>query len=286
MTQSFDITWPSADGLTLSARIYPGDPTALPVLCLPGLTRNGRDFADLAAAIAPRHPVICPDLRGRGESQWAADPATYTPAQYVADILVLLAARGIDRFVAIGTSLGGLMTMMLAATQPGRIAGAVLNDVGPEIDPAGLARIRGYVGQPARFADWDAAAQALAATQAVAFPRFGAQDWLTFAQRSMRQTDDGAIVFDYDPAIAQPFSSDDGASPAPDLWPLFAALRPAPLLVVRGALSDILSGQTAAAMVAQHPAAELVTVPAVGHAPTLDEPLARAAIMALLDRVG
>jgi pimeloyl-ACP methyl ester carboxylesterase len=284
MTQPFDTTWRSADGLTLSARIYPGDPTSLPVLCLPGLTRNGRDFAALAQAIAPRHPVICPDLRGRGNSQWASDPATYTPAHYVGDVIGLLAARGIDRFVAVGTSLGGLMTMMLAAALPGRIAGAVLNDIGPEIDPAGLARIRGYVGQPVRFADWDAAAQALATAQGAAFPRFGADDWMTFAQRSMRVADDGAIVFDYDMAIAQPFAQDDGASPAPDLWPLFAALGQSPLLVVRGALSDILSADTAALMVAQHPEAELVTVADVGHAPTLDEPEAQAAILALLDQ--
>lgn len=283
---SFDVhTWQSDDGLTLSARIYPGDPAYAPVLCLPGLTRNARDFEDLATAIAPARRVICPDLRGRGRSARATDPATYTPAHYLGDILVLLSGLGIERFVAIGTSLGGLLTMMLAASDPDRIAGAVLNDIGPEIDPAGLARIRGYVGMPARFADWDAAARALGVAQASAYPAFVHQDWLRMARRTMHVDAGGAIVFDYDMAIAQPFDSDEGASPAPDLWPLFDALAGRPVLVVRGGLSDILSQGTAAAMQARLDGLELVTVPEVGHAPTLDEPAARVRILHLLDRV-
>jgi pimeloyl-ACP methyl ester carboxylesterase len=285
MTQ-FDLhTWHSGDGLALSARIYPGDTARTPVLCLPGLTRNARDFEDLAASIAPARRVICPDLRGRGRSAHAADPATYTPVHYLGDVLALLAGLGIGRFVAIGTSLGGLLTMMLAATDPARIAGAVLNDVGPQIDPAGLARIRGYVGVPARFADWDAAARALAAAQAGTYPAFGHDDWLRMAHRAMRAADDGTIGFDYDMAIATPFAQDDGATPAPDLWPLFDALASCPVLLVRGGTSDILSEATAAAMAARHAGLERVTVPDVGHAPTLDEAPVRAAIARLLDRV-
>ncbi len=277
-------TWHSSDGLALSARIYPGDPAKTPVLCLPGLTRNARDFEDLAAAIAPARRVICPDLRGRGRSQYAADPATYTPVHYLGDIVALLADLGIERFVAIGTSLGGLLTMMLAATGPERIAAAVLNDIGPEIDPAGLARIRGYVGVAAAYPDWNAAADALRMAQGDAFPGLAAADWLRFARRVMRE-DAGQVVFDYDMAIAQPFADDDGATPAPDLWPLFDALGGRPVLVVRGGISDILSVDTAQAMQARLPGLDLFTLPGVGHAPTLDEAPVRAAIQSLLDRV-
>jgi pimeloyl-ACP methyl ester carboxylesterase len=233
--------------------------------------------------------VICPDLRGRGLSAYAPDPMTYTPAHYLGDILLLLAGLEIDRFVAIGTSLGGLLTLMLASVAPARIAGAVLNDIGPEIDPAGLARIRGYVGVPVHCADWDAAAHMLAAAQGDAFPDFRHDDWLRMARRVMRQAA-GAIVFDYDMAIATPFADDDGATPAPDLWPLFDALAGCPVTVVRGGTSDILSPATAAAMQERHagldPARlDLVVVPGVGHAPTLDEAGARAAIRRLLDQV-
>jgi len=283
---SFELyTWQSSDGLTLSARIYPGDPARAPVLCLPGLTRNGRDFEDLAAAIAPGRRVICPDLRGRGRSAPAADPATYTPAHYLGDILLLLQGLGIERFVAIGTSLGGLLTMMLASVDPARIVGAVLNDIGPEIDTAGLARIRGYVGVAKRFADWDQAAAALAVAQADTYPAFAHADWLRMARRWMREDADGAIVFDYDMAIARPFADDDGAVPAPDLWPLFDALAGRPVTVVRGGVSDILSPATAAAMQARHAGLDLVVLPGIGHAPTLDEAPVRAAIRRVLDQV-
>jgi len=277
-------TWHSSDGLALSARCYGGDPARLPVLCLPGLTRNARDFEDLASVIAPQRRVICPDLRGRGNSAYAPDPATYTPMYYLGDVLALLSDLGIDRFVAIGTSLGGLLTMMLAGVAPGRIAGAVLNDIGPQIDPAGLARIRSYVGVAARFADWDAAATALGAAQADTYPGFAHADWVRLARRAMRETA-GGVVFDYDMAIAQPLAEDDGATPAPDLWPLFDALAGVPVTLVRGGTSDILSATTAAAMAARHPGLELVVVPGVGHAPTLDEAPVRAAILRLLDAV-
>jgi pimeloyl-ACP methyl ester carboxylesterase len=277
-------TWHSGDGLALSARIYPGDPARTPVLCLPGLTRNARDFEDLAAAIAPQRRVICPDLRGRGLSAYAPDPMTYAPAHYLGDVLALLAGLQIERFVAIGTSLGGLLTMMLASVAPDRIAGAVLNDIGPHIDPAGLARIRGYVGVAARYPGWDAAARALAVAQGDTYPGFAHDDWLRMARRTMRE-DAGTIVFDYDMAIAQPFAADDGATPAPDLWPLFDALGAAPVTVVRGGTSDILSAATAATMQARHAGLDLHVVPGVGHAPTLDEPPVRAAIARLLDQV-
>jgi pimeloyl-ACP methyl ester carboxylesterase len=292
---AFDLhTWQSRDGLALSARVYPGDQARLPVLCLPGLTRNARDFEDLAAALSPGRRVICPDLRGRGNSQYAPDPASYAPPVYCDDVLLLLESLGIARFVAIGTSLGGIVTMILAGMLAGvdatRIAGAVLNDIGPEIDPAGLARIRGYVGVAARHPDWDGAARALATAQADVYPGLDHAGWLRLAHRWMRETGDG-VVFDYDMAIAQPFADDRNAAPAaaadqnPGIWPLFDALAGRPVAVVRGGNSDILSAATAAAMVARHDGLDLVTLPGIGHAPTLDEPEARAAVHRLLDQV-
>ena len=277
-------TWQSRDGLTLSARVYPGDRASTPVVCLPGLTRNSRDFEGLAAAIAPARRVICPDLRGRGRSQYSPVSATYNPAQYCDDTLLMLAAMGVDRFVAIGTSLGGIMTMLLASIAGSRIAGAVLNDIGPDIDPAGLARIRSYVGVTKSYADWDAAARALAVAQADVYPGLAHDGWLQLARRWMRE-DAGLVVFDYDMAIAEPILADDGTAPAPDLWPLFDALAGRPVLVVRGGASDILSRETADAMAARYQDVELLTLPGIGHAPTLDEPGSRDAVARLLGQI-
>jgi len=281
--------WSSADGLRLHFRDWRGVEAASfagrpPLLCLPGLTRNGRDFDALAARLAPRWRVICPDMRGRGDSGYARNSAAYNPLQYVADVEDLLAAEGIARVVAVGTSLGGLMTAILALKHPGLIAGAVINDVGPVIEPAGLARIVEDVGQGRSFQTWMHAARALEEVHAGAHPRFTLDDWLAMAKRVMTLGPNGRIVFDYDMKIAEPFA----AAPTgerPDLWPAFEALGAAPLVVLRGALSDILSAQTADAMATRIAGAELVTVPDVGHAPTLDEPEAAAAIDRLLARI-
>ncbi|WP_295528935.1 alpha/beta hydrolase, partial [Novosphingobium sp. Chol11] len=229
--------------------------------------------------------VICPDLRGRGDSDYARDPMTYSPAQYFDDLEALLEDQAITRFVAIGTSLGGLLTMMLAARAPERVAAAVLNDIGPEIDPAGLARIREYVGQGRSHETWVHAARALQDTFREAYPRYGLPDWLRMAKRVMVIGTGGRIVFDYDMNIAVPFEAAENAVPAPDMWPMFDALAGRPVLVLRGGLSDILSADTAARMAARGPDIELVTLSDVGHAPTLDEPESIAAIDGLLARV-
>lgn len=313
---AFDIrSWTSTDGLRLAYRAYPAagegpagsQDTRLPVICLPGLTRNARDFEDLALHLsASGRRVFCPDLRGRGESDYARDAMSYQPPVYAQDLAGLFAAEGITRFVAIGTSLGGILTMMLAAAQPGLVAGAVLNDIGPVIEPAGLERIREYVGQGRSYLTWMHAARALRETMLDIYPDFGVDDWLRLAKRLMALGSGGRITFDYDMNIADPIDAaaeaqaqaeakakaqqgaGDGsaAAPAADLWPLFDALAPVPLVVVHGALSDILSAGTAAAMAARHPDCTLVTLPRVGHAPTLDEPEPRAAIDALLARLG
>ena len=279
-----DIYWWSADGLRLHARDYAGADDAPPLLCLPGLTRNARDFADLARGIAPRRRVIAVEFRGRGESGYAKDPMTYVPLTYAQDVVALLADQGIGRFVGIGTSLGGIVLMLLAGMVPGRIAGALLNDVGPDLEPAGLARIRGYVGRPSTFPTWMHAARGVQENNAAAYPDWTIEQWLGMAKRLYRLNSAGRIVLDYDMKIAEPFRLPGGEA-GPDMWRALAALGRAPVLVVRGALSDLLSAATAQRMVATLPDAELLTVPRVGHAPTLVEPEVRPAIERLLERV-
>lgn len=282
-----DRNWTSSDGLKLHFRDYPGSAERPPILCLPGLTRNARDFEALAERLAGHWRVICPDMRGRGDSDYARDPMTYTPAHYVTDVEMLLAAEGIECFVSIGTSLGGLMTMMLAAANPDRIAAAVINDVGPEIAPAGLARIREYVGQGRSYETWVHAARALQEANRDIYPAWDLPAWLRMAKRCMVIGTGGRITFDYDMNIAEPFEAEQGPAPAPEvMWGIYESIARRPLLVLRGAHSDILSAEVAARMKVRGAATELVTVPGVGHAPTLDEDEAIAAIDRLLARAG
>jgi pimeloyl-ACP methyl ester carboxylesterase len=275
--------WTSRDGLKLHYRDYPGKGDRPPLLCLPGLTRNARDFEALALRLAGERRVISPEMRGRGDSAYARDSATYNPFQYVDDVNHLLEQAGIDRYVAVGTSLGGLMTMILALNAPERIAGAVLNDIGPVLEPAGLARIAGYVGQGRSFPTWMHAARALEETQGVAYPRYRTEDWLAMAKRLMVLSSNGRIVFDYDMKIAEPLAR-QGAESQPDLWPMLENLAGKPVLLLRGALSEVLSAQTLERMRAMLAGAEALTLAGVGHAPTLDEPEAVAAIERLLAR--
>ncbi|MGY6552582.1 MAG: alpha/beta fold hydrolase [Erythrobacter sp.] len=281
-----DCTWTSSDGLSLHYRDYPGPEgaAALPVLCLHGLTRNARDFAGVAEHICTRRRVIVPEMRGRGMSDYAPDSDTYSPVTYVADVEKLLAELGIARFVLIGTSMGGLMAMLMAQAAPGRMAGVVMNDIGPEIAPAGLERIAGYVGQGGSYPTWIHAARNLAEVHGAAFPDYDLDQWLEMAKRTMVITQNGRISYDYDMAIAEPLANPGNAAP-PDLWPAFEALRGVPMVLVRGELSDLLTAETVQRMAASNPAMRLVTVPQVGHAPTLEEPEALGAIGALLAEV-
>jgi pimeloyl-ACP methyl ester carboxylesterase len=280
-----DRYWSSSDGLKLHYRDYPGPADRPPVLCLHGLTRNARDYESLADRLAGDWPVIAPDFRGRGQSDYDPQPARYLPPTYAADVIQLLDELAIPEAVFIGTSLGGLTTMIVAAFAAQRIAGALLNDVGPELDPAGLGRIGGYVGQPALFADWNDAADKLSATFGAVHPNYGRENWLRYAERVARQTDRG-IEFDYDMAIAEPFKQMDSATAAAtNAWPLFQALAGRPVTILRGETSDLLSPEVAQRMRDSIPGAELVTVPNVGHAPDFEEPESIAAVDRLLQRV-
>lgn len=276
--------WWSPDGLRLHYRDYPGREDRPPLLCIPGLTRNARDYERLAERLAGEWRVIAVDLRGRGESAYAKDPMTYVPLAYLQDLEALVGELKLTRFVAVGTSLGGILTMLMASTHPERVAGAVLNDVGPEIDPAGLTRIRGYVGKSNWHPTWMHAARAVAESNADVFPTYGVADWLDMAKRLYRLTSAGRIVLDYDMKIAEPFRL-PGNEAGPDMWRAFDALKDKPLLMVRGETSDILSADVAAKMRDRVRSAECVTIPDTGHAPTLNEPEAAEAIDRLLARV-
>jgi len=264
------------DGLRLHYRDYLGASEKPPLLCLPGLTRNARDFADFAERYSPRFRVIALDFRGRATSDYDPVPARYNPLTYAGDVIELLDHLGIDQAIFVGTSLGGLVTMVVAATAPQRIAAAIINDVGPDVDPAGVNRILTYVGKDVRFSSWDEAADTIAANYGSKFDRFTHSDWVAMAKRNCRE-ENGEIRFDYDMAIAEPFRT-AGPVPQVDLWPLFTALGRKPLLVVRGEKSDLLTAETAARMRAIAPGMKLAVVAGVGHAPELSEPEAVAAI--------
>jgi pimeloyl-ACP methyl ester carboxylesterase len=270
----------SDDGLRLHVAEWLAPRADAPVLlCLPGLTRNGRDFARLAQrANAAGWRVLCPDLRGRGLSDRDPDPSRYRPDRYVADMATLLDHLAVRQVSIVGTSLGGMMGTMLAATQPGRVRRLVLNDVGPVLEAEGLARIAAYVGRQPPAASLDEAVARTAATQAAVFPDFDDADWRQMVADTHR-VDDGQWLPDYDPAIAQGLAN---GSAVPTLWPLFEAAQGVPMLLLRGALSDLLSPDTVAAMRERLPQLQAVDVPHRGHAPTLDEAAARAALDAFL----
>jgi pimeloyl-ACP methyl ester carboxylesterase len=277
-----DLYWTSFDGLKLYYRDYAGPADRPLLLCLHGLTRNSRDFAEFAERYAGEWRIIAPDFRGRGLSQWDPTPENYKPPVYAADVLQLMGELGVREAIFVGTSLGGLVTMAIAAFAPQRIAATILNDVGPELDPAGIERIGNYVGTPVAYESWEAAATSLAEAHRARHPNYGAAEWAHYARRICTERD-GVIVFDYDMGIVENFRAAQEA-PAVDAWPYFLALSGAPLLILRGEHSDLLSASGAQAMVDRHPHADLVTVPNVGHAPDLTEPAAVTAIDRFLAR--
>jgi len=283
-----DLYWWSRDGIRLHARDYaPGAgaaPARPPILCLPGLTRNARDYERLAERLCGDWRVIAVDFRGRGESGYAKDPMSYVPLTYVQDVEALLGELAVERYVAVGTSLGGIVAMLLAGAARERLAGVLLNDVGPEIDATGLARIRSYVGRSSTWPTWMHAARAVAEANSDVYPGYDIAEWLAMAKRLYRVNNAGRIVLDYDMKIAEPFRL-PGNEAGPDMWRALDQLKTVPAALVRGGRSDILAQGVAERMAAELPHAELTVVPDVGHAPTLDEPEAIAATDRLLARI-
>jgi pimeloyl-ACP methyl ester carboxylesterase len=253
------------------------------VLCLPGLTRNSRDFAGLAEHLRPRHEVLTADLRGRGLSAWDSDSSHYQLSTYVQDVWSLLDSREVQRVLVVGTSLGALIGMVLA-TRPDRIAGLVLNDAGPELDLVGLLRLASYVGKLPPVTSWtEAAAQTKTVNQASA-PDLTDAQWLEYARRNYRENASGVPVLDMDPQIAAGFKNPP-TGPL-QMWPLYTQITGVPQLVIRGALSDLLSAATVDRMAREKPDLEQRTLANRGHVPLLNEPECLEAIDAFMARYG
>jgi pimeloyl-ACP methyl ester carboxylesterase len=275
-------TFTAGDGLSLYYRDYGWRRSGRPaLLCLPGLARNSKDFHGVALGSGERR-VLAPDYRGRGRSAWDRNWRHYRPTTYLDDIRHLIAVSGVGRIVVLGTSLGGAIAMALGVSEPTRLAGVILNDIGPEIGGAGVARILRYIAQDRPQPDWPSAARHLQGL----LPSLGIADaagWLRFARATYREGADGLLHFDWDPAIVRPLLTE---KPEPvDLWALFGSLRDVPVLLIRGSASDVLSAATAARMAEANPGMAELSLAGIGHAPTLEEPEAAAAIAAFLSRL-
>ena len=280
-----DVRFRSADGIELYARDYgPARTGHTPVLCLSGLTRNSKDAHVVAERVGPGRRLLAPDYRGRGRSAYAPDWSSYRVEIEMADAVALLDTLGLNKVVVIGTSRGGLIAMLMAARHRDRLAGVLLNDIGPVLEPAGLLRIRQYLGRPLRFTTWRGAVAALKRANP-GFESLNDDQWLAFAHRVYRD-EGGRPMLDYDVNLRRTFPT-----PAPiaagntaPLWDLLAALEGLPVAALRGEHSDLLSPETHASMAEAVSGLDAVTVKARGHAPFLDEPESVAAIERLLAR--
>ncbi len=270
---------PAAGGIELYYRDYgPVQGGRTPLLCLPGLTRNSKDFHPIALDLAGERRVVAMDFRGRGRSGYDPDWRNYAPPTYVQDALAVLLHAGIGKVVLLGTSLGGLVSMGLAAAVPQILAGVVLNDIGPAVDEGGRQRIAAYVGQDVRFASYEQAAAAFRAQFGGAYPGIGEQHWLQSARDTLKpDAEAGNLRFDYDLKIGDALR-EQVAMPVPDLWPLFGALKPIPTLAVRGALSDVLDQATFERMAVEKPDLKRLLVPNRGHVPLPHEEPFRSAL--------
>ena len=271
-----DVWFSATDGLKLHARDYGRHSLAargrLPIVCLPGLTRNARDFHDFAVLMAsdPTSPrrVVTFDYRGRGGSDWDKDPTRYTILIEADDVLAGMAALDLPHAAFVGTSRGGLIMHVLAAMRPTVMAAGILNDIGPVIEGAGLAQIKAYLARMPRPASWDEAARILKEAHGKSFPVLRDADWAEMAQ-AIYVEKDGKITSDYDPALLDSLKDIDLNTPLPTLWPQFEGLRNMPLMTLRGEHSALLSEQTVAEMKARAPAMQAITVKGHGHAPIL-----------------
>jgi pimeloyl-ACP methyl ester carboxylesterase len=288
MSQDYsDHFFTTADGPRLHYRDYAavGETRGLPILCLHGLTRNVRDFEELAPRLAALgRRVIIASQRGRGRSDPDPKVERYQPLTYASDMIGLLDALKIDRAVFIGTSMGGLMTMIIAAHQPQRVAAAVINDIGAEISAIGLDRIKANIASRDPVKTWDEAAARSREANLAAFPE-RADDtafWLDFARKTWTETGDGHIALAYDGAIVDQI---DSSAVPPDMWPFWEPFRAIPVLLIRGGISDLLTAETAAEMKRRKPDLDFVEIPDIGHAPFMVEPEAWNAIEAFIARV-
>jgi pimeloyl-ACP methyl ester carboxylesterase len=283
-SQSLYVSAP--DGLQLHVHAF-GCPSLPPVVCLPGLARSTADFVALAEALAtdtehPRH-VLAIDSRGRGRSEYDRNAANYTLAVELDDLLAVLTALNVEPAVFVGTSRGGILTMLLTTVRPCAITGAVLNDIGPVIETKGLVRIKNYVGKLPQPRTIDEATQILRQVFGSQFTGLTADQWKAFADRTFRE-ENGVLSTRYDPALVNVLKDVDLEHPLPTLWKEFEALASVPLMVIRGVNSDLLSEQTLAAMRLRRPDLEELWVTGQGHAPLLEERAVTARIGAFVAR--
>lgn len=271
-----DVYFSASDGLRLHARDYGRRNLAarqrLPLICLPGLTRNARDFHDLALIVSgdetsPRR-VVSFDFRGRGGSGWDKDPARYSVLIEAEDVLAGMAALGLEHAIFLGTSRGGLVMHVLAAMRPGVMAAGILNDIGPVLDGAGLAQIKAYLTRTAKPASWAEAGPILKQAHGRSFPAMSDKDWDDMA-RAIYTVRDGKLEPDFDPALLETLKDFDLSTPLPTLWPQFDGMKNMPLLTLRGELSALLSEKTLQEMQEHNPAMQALTVKGHGHPPTL-----------------
>lgn len=272
MTDFTDVWYQSQDELKLYARDYnQACPTGSPViLCMHGLTRNSADFEEIADRLKSQYRLVVVDQRGRGRSAYDPDSSRYTPATYVKDMFTLVDFLELNDIVLMGTSMGGLMSMIMHASDASKLKATIINDIGPDLSPEGIERIKGYLGQFEPLDNWDMAAEQTKRINQVAFPNETDDFWLRFAKRIYLEHDDGTIQLAYDPRIAEPFNQGDGAAEV-DLWPLFNVMAQKPTLVVRGELSDLLSRECVNKMMNTSKNVSAVAVKGVGHAPFLNE---------------
>ena len=282
MSDYSDVWYKSDDGLRLYARDYQNAEAALTILCMHGLTRNSADFEDVSSALQQSYRVVSVDQRGRGRSDWDTRVSNYTPACYVEDMFTLIDEMKLNNLVLVGTSMGGLMSMMMNAMNPGFFKAVVLNDIGPVVAEKGLERIKGYLGKDKPVETWDDAVEQTADANAVAFPNYHRDDWSKWVSRMYEENAEGKLVLRYDPAISEPMNKDQDTAVPPDLWPLFDAMIEVPLLTFHGELSDILEADCVEEMLRRHSTMQLVEVQGVGHAPMLDEPEVMPALSAFL----
>lgn len=278
-----DVYYESSDGLSLYARDYTHASPRATILCMHGLTRNSADFSGIADHLAQHYRLVVAEQRGRGNSQWDSNEENYQPAVYVRDMFTLLDYLDLEQVVLMGTSLGGLMSMIMVSLQQHRFSAVIMNDIGPVVNPAGLERIKDYVGKSVAVSNWDEAVAQQKAINGKEFPDFSDAQWLAFARALYRENAQGVPVIAYDPAISRPMNEAQDKAVPPDLWPAFEAMKPLPVLLIRGASSDILAPDCVTEMQSRKPDLVVAEIPNRGHAPILDEPTSIAAIDSFLE---